>query len=246
MFHMKIRDSVAFVTGANRGIGLVFAQELLAAGARRVYAAARNPESIPLDGVIRIPLDVTNTNAVASAAAECPDVILINNAGIARWTGFLSPDSVEAAREEMETNYFGPLFLSRAFAPVLAKNGGGAIVNFLSILSWVAVPSAGTYSASKAAAWALTNWLRAGLQDQGTQVLGVHAGPVDTDMASGLALPKITSVDAVRQVLNALEAGRDEVLVDDMTRQVKAGLSNEPGIYLNFDMERAVPAVSAN
>ncbi|WP_263368810.1 SDR family NAD(P)-dependent oxidoreductase [Edaphobacter bradus] len=116
----------------------------------------RNPESIPLDGVERLRLDVTDPKAVAAAAREYGDVnLLINNAGIARWTGFLEPNSVEAARAEMETNYFGPLFLSRAFAPVLAKNGGGAIINVLSILSWIAVPSAGTYSASKAAAWAL-------------------------------------------------------------------------------------------
>lgn len=151
---MQIRDSVAFVTGANRGIGPVFAQELLAAGARKVYATARNPESIPLSGVERVRLDVTTPQAVAVAARASGDMnLLVNNAGIARWTGFLSPDSVKAARAETETNYFGPLFLSRAFAPVLAKNSGGAIVNVLSILSWVAVPSAGTYSASKAAAW---------------------------------------------------------------------------------------------
>jgi NAD(P)-dependent dehydrogenase (short-subunit alcohol dehydrogenase family) len=153
---MQIRDSVVFVTGANRGIGLVFAQELLAAGARKVYAAARNPEGIPLSGIERVRLDVTNPQAVTSAAKASGDVnLVINNAGIARWTGFLAPESVEAARAEMETNYFGPLFLSRAFAPVLAKNGGGAIVNVLSILSWVAVPAAGTHSASKSAAWAL-------------------------------------------------------------------------------------------
>jgi NAD(P)-dependent dehydrogenase (short-subunit alcohol dehydrogenase family) len=244
---MKIRDSVAFVTGANRGIGLAFAQELLAAGARKVYAAARNPERIPLDGVERVRLDVTNPNAVASVAKEYADVnLLINNAGIALWTGFLAPDSVEAARSEMETNYFGPLFLSRAFAPVLARNGGGAIVNVLSIVSWVAVSSAGTYSASKAAAWALTNWLRTGLREQGTQVLGVHVGPVDTDMTSNLTLPKVTPTDVVRQVLSALEAGREEVLADEMTRQVKAGLSDEPGIYLNYlPGQRAVPAATS-
>ena len=133
---MHIRDSVAFVTGANRGIGLAFAQELLAAGAQKVYAAARNPESIPLRGVERVRLDVTNPREAAAAAKASGDVnLLINNAGIARWTGFLSPDSVEAARAEMETNYFGPLFLSRAFAPILAKNGGGAIINVLSILT---------------------------------------------------------------------------------------------------------------
>ena len=183
-------------------------------------------------------LDVTNPDAIAAAARHYTDVnLLINNAGIARWIGFFEPDSVEAARSELETNYFGPLFLSRAFAPVRAKNGGGAIVNILSILSWIAVPSAGTYSASKAAAWALTNWLRNALQDQGTQVLGVHAGPIDTDMASQLTLPKVTPMEVVRQVMSAIETGQDEVLADDMTRQVKAGLSDDLGIYLNFDPE---------
>jgi NAD(P)-dependent dehydrogenase (short-subunit alcohol dehydrogenase family) len=242
---MRIRDSVAFVTGANRGLGLAFAQELLDAGARKVYAAARHPERITLNGAERVRLDVTKPDTIAAAARECTDVnLLINNAGIALWSGFLSPDAVEAARSEMETNYFGPLLLSRAFAPVLAKNGGGAIVNLLSILSWVAVPTAGTYSASKAAAWALTNWLRTGLREQGTQVLGVHAGPVDTDMASELTLPKVKPVDVVRQVLSAIEGGRDEVLADDMTRQIKAGLSNEVGIYLNFDPDRTLAAAS--
>src|SRR3989442_883484 len=136
---MKVRDSVAFVTGANRGIGLAFAQELLAAGARKVYASARNPERITLEGVERVPLYVTKPDTVAAAASECTDVnLLINNAGIALWTGFLSRDAVEAARSEMETNYFGPLLLSRAFAPVLAKNGGGAIVNVPSTRIWPA------------------------------------------------------------------------------------------------------------
>ena len=241
---MKIRDSVAFVTGANRGIGLAFAQELLAAGARKVYAATRQPERITLATVESVRLDVTNPEDVAASARRCTDVNpLINNAGIALWTGFLSPGSVEAGRSEMETNYSGPLLLSRAFAPVLAKNGGGAIVNLLSVPSWVAVPLAGTYSASKAAAWSLTNWLRTALREQGTQVIGVHAGPVDTDMASELTLPKVTPIDVVRQVLSAVEAYRDEVLADDMTRQVKARLSDREGIYLNFDPERAVPAV---
>ena len=125
---MKIRDSVAFVTGANRGIGLAFAQELLAAGARKVYAATRQPERITLAAVESVRLDVTNPEDVAAAARRCTDVnLVINNAGIALWTGFLSPDSVEAARSEMETNYYGPLLLSRAFAPVLAKNGQSSL-----------------------------------------------------------------------------------------------------------------------
>jgi NAD(P)-dependent dehydrogenase (short-subunit alcohol dehydrogenase family) len=242
---MRIRDSVAFVTGANRGLGLAFAQELLAAGARKVYAAARHPERITLDGVDRVSLDVTKPDGIAAAASECTDVnLLINNAGISLWSGFLSPDAVEAARLEMETNYFGPLLLSRAFAPVLAKNGGGAIVNVLSVVSWVTVLNAGTYSASKAAAWALTNWLRTGLREQGTQVLGLHAGPIDTDMASELTFPKVKPAEVVRQVLSAIEAGRDEVLADDMTRQVKAGLSDEAGIYLDYDPYRALAPAS--
>jgi NAD(P)-dependent dehydrogenase (short-subunit alcohol dehydrogenase family) len=170
---MRIRDSIAFVTGANRGLGLTFARELLAAGARKVYTAARDPERITLDGVERVRLDVTKPDSIAAAASACTDVnLLINNAGVASWLDFPSPDVDEAARLEMETNYFGPLALSRAFAAVLAKNGGGAIVNVLSILSWITVPNAGTYSASKAAAWALTNWLRSSLREQGTQVLG--------------------------------------------------------------------------
>ena len=235
---MKIRDSVAFVTGANRGIGLAFVQELLAGGARKVYAAARQPERITFAGVERVRLDVTNPEDVAAAARQCTDVnLLINNAGIALRTGFLAPDSVEASRSEMGTNYYGPLLLSRAFAPVLAKNGGGAIVNLLSVLSWVA---AGTCSASKAAEWALTNWLRTALREQGTQVVGVHAALVDTDMRRGLPLPKVKPVDVVRQALSAVEAGRDEVLADDLTRQVKAGLSDREGIYLNFDPLHAV------
>ena len=242
---MKVRESVAFVTGANRGIGLAFVRALLQAGARKVYAAARDPERIIHDAVNHVRLDVTKPDTITAAARECTDVnLLINSAGIALWTGFHSANPVEAARSEMETNYFGPLLLSRAFAPVLAENGGGAIINMLSILSWVTVPESGTYCASKAAAWALTNWLRTGLRGQGTHVVGVHAGPTDTDMASKLTLPKVEPTDVVRQALGALEAGRDEVLADDMTRQVKAGLSNEMGIYLNYDPARPVAASS--
>jgi NAD(P)-dependent dehydrogenase (short-subunit alcohol dehydrogenase family) len=241
---VKIRDSVAFVTGANRGQGLAFAQGLLAAGAK-VYAGARQPERITLDGVHPVRLDVTQPADITAAARACRDVnLLINNAAISRWSGFLAPDAVDAARSELETNYFGPLLLSRAFAPVLARNGGGAIVNVLSVLSWVAPPPAGTHSASKAAAWALTNWLRNGLREQGTRVMGVHLGPIDTDMTRQITLPKGRPADVVRQVLSAIEAGRDEVIADEMTRQVKAGLSAEAGVYLDFDPGRCVPAAA--
>ena len=240
---MTIRDSVAFVTGANRGLGLAFLQQLLAGGARKIYAAARNPESIPIDGVHRVRLDVTDGNAIAVVAKDCTDVnLLINNAGITRRSGFLAPDAVEAARAEMETNYFGPLYLSRAFAPVLAKNGGGAIVNVLSVASWVSLETSGGYSASKSAAWSLTNWLRTGLREQGTLVVSVHVGLIDTDMTKGVPLPKVQADEVVRQTLAAVDEGRNEVLADALTRQVKAGLSNEPGIYLTFDLASSYAA----
>jgi NAD(P)-dependent dehydrogenase (short-subunit alcohol dehydrogenase family) len=162
---MKIRDSVAFITGANRGIGLAFAEALLAEGAKKVYAAARNPEAVKLAGVYPVRLDVTKPDEVAAAARNCSEVtLLINNAGISLRSSFLGADGMNVARSEMETNYIGPLAVSRAFAPVLARNGGGAIVNALSALSWVTLPTSGTYSASKAAAWALTNGLRTELR----------------------------------------------------------------------------------
>ena len=237
--HMKIRDSVAFVTGANRGLGLAFVQELLAAGARKVYAAARDPKSITLAGATPASLDVTKPESVAAAARAFTDVnLLINNAGICLWSGFLSPNAVDTARAEMETNYFGPLLLSRAFAPVLKQNGGGVVVNVLSFLSWVSIPDAGSYCASKSAAWALTNWLRTGLRQQGTRVIGVHPGLMDTEMVTQLTLPKVKPADVVRQVFSAIETGPDEVLADTIARQVKVGLSKEPGIYLNFNAER--------
>jgi NAD(P)-dependent dehydrogenase (short-subunit alcohol dehydrogenase family) len=242
---MKIRDSVAFITGANRGIGLAFAQTLLSEGARKVYAAARKPETIMLDGVHPVRLDVTKPDAIATAARSAGDVnLLINNAGISLRSGFLAEDGVGAARLVMETNYFGPLGLSRAFAPVLAKNGGGAIINILSALSWVTLPTSGTYSASKAAAWALTNGLRTELRAQGTQVLGVHVAFVDTDMASYVNAPKSKPADLVRQTLTALEAGREELLADEITRQIKAELSADPGVYLVFDPGRVLRAAS--
>jgi len=230
---MKIKNSVVLVTGANRGLGLVFARELLAAGAKKVYAAARDPAAITLSGVEAIRLDVTSADDIAAAVAACGDLtLLVNNAGIARGSPFLAPGSAAAARAELETNYFGPLALSQALAPALAANGGGAIVNVLSVLSWLNLTGAATYSASKAAAWSLTNGLRQELRAQGTQVLGLHVGFMDTDMARGIDAPKADPVDVVRQTLAALEAGREEVLADELSRQVRQGLAAPRGVYL--------------
>ncbi|HQS17415.1 SDR family oxidoreductase [Reyranella sp.] len=230
---MKIKDSVALVTGANRGLGLAFTQALLAGGVRKVYAAARDPASVKQAGVVPVRLDVTNAEQVAAAAAELGDVTLvINNAGIIRGSGFLGENGVEAVRAELETNFFGPVHVSRAFAPILARNGGGAIVNVLSALSWVAFPGSSTYSASKAAAWSFSNGLRNELRGQGTQVLALHVGYMDTDMVRDVAAPKSKPEDVARQTLDALEAGQSEILADEVSRRVKQSLSAEPGVYL--------------
>lgn len=232
---MKIQDSVALVTGVNRGLGLAFSKALLAGGARKVYAAARDPASVTLPGVVPIALDVTDAEQVAAAARECGDVtLLVNNAGISRSSGFLSERTLEALRAELDTNFYGPLLTTRAFAPVLARHGGGAIVNVLSALSWVNMPAFGTYSATKSAAWSMTNGLRHELRGQGTQVLGLHVAFMDTDMARGAQGPKAHPDDVVAQVLAALEAGGEEVLADGITRQLKQGLAAQPGVYLSL------------
>ena len=230
---MKIDNAVALVTGANRGIGLAFARALLARGARKVYAAARDPASITLPGVEPLRLDVTKPDEVAAAAALAGDVsLLINNAGIAHVGGFLAADSEEVARRQFETNFFGMLRTSKAFAPALAANGGGGIINVLSIVSWINGGELAAYAASKSAAWSLTNALRHELAPQHTQVLGLHMGYVDTDLVRGMEVEK-TSPDTIAQrALDALEAGRDEVLADEITRQVKLGLSAEAASYL--------------
>ena len=155
---MKIAGAIALVTGANRGLGLAFAKAFVQMGAAKVYAAACNPEAVTLDGVVPQKLDVTSDQDVAAAVRAAGDVnLLVNNAGIARPGGFLADRAVEAAREQFEVNFVGPLRMARAFAPVLAKNGGGAIINVLSVASWMNAPGLATYGASKSAAWALTN-----------------------------------------------------------------------------------------
>ena len=230
---MKLADAVVLVTGANRGIGLAFAQEALARGARKVYAGARDVSRVRLDGVVPVVLDVTDEASVAAAAGACSDVtIVVNNAGIASTGGFLADAAVADARRMLETNYFGLLWMARAFAPLLATHGGGAIVNMLSVASWMSRPVLGVYGSSKAAAWSLTNGLRNDLRAQGTQVLGVHVGLVDTDLTRGFDADKVAPSLVASMTYDALEAGASEVLVDERTRVVHRGLSDEPAIYL--------------
>jgi NAD(P)-dependent dehydrogenase (short-subunit alcohol dehydrogenase family) len=230
---MKLAQSVVLITGANRGIGLEFAKQALARGARRVYAAARDPASVRLDGVVPVRLDVTDPAQVAAAARDYGDVTLIvNNAGIAAPGGFLADTDLSATRRQLETNFFGMLRMAQAYAPVLAKNGGGALLNVLSIASWINRPVLGTYGASKSAAWALTNGLRHELREQGTQVTALHMGFVDTDLTRGMEVPKATPQDIVRLAYEGLEAGALEVLADEITRQVKQSLSTPAAAYL--------------
>jgi NAD(P)-dependent dehydrogenase (short-subunit alcohol dehydrogenase family) len=229
---MKVAGSIALVTGANRGLGLAFARALLERGAAKVYAAARNLEAVTLKGVVPLKLDVTSDEDAVAAARAAGDVnLLVNNAGIARPGGFLADGAVEAAREQFEVNFVGPLRMTRAFAPVLAQNGGGAIINVLSIASWMNGPMLATYGASKSAAWALTNGLRMELAEHGTQVVGLHAGFIDTDLARDIDAPKSSPVEIVRTTLDALERGEGQVLADEITRQAHRGLSADPPAY---------------
>jgi NAD(P)-dependent dehydrogenase (short-subunit alcohol dehydrogenase family) len=225
---MDIEGSVALVTGANRGLGRALAELLVERGAAKVYAGARNPDVLMLDGVIPVHLDITSAADVAAAAERCDDVtLLINNAGISTRTPVLADNADEAGHREMETNFFGTLAMSRAFAPILAGNGGGALVNVLSVVSWVARPANAMYSASKAASWSLTNALRVELAPQGTLVVGVHVGFIDTDLAAGVTGPKNAPADVATQTLDGVQDGRYEVLADDTSRRVKAALSGD-------------------
>lgn len=230
---MKIENSVVLVTGANRGIGLAFARALLARGARKVYAAARNPESVTLPGVEAVQLDVTKPEEIAAAVHRASDVsLVINNAGIAQPGGFLAQDSDAIARRIFETNFFGVLNMSKAFAPVLKAHGGGALLNVLSVASWVNGGELAAYSASKSAAWSLTNALRHELAEQKTQVLGLHMAYVDTDLTRGFEVQKSSAEEIVQRALDALEAGADEVLADALTQQVRQGLTAPRPVYL--------------
>ena len=225
---MKIEGSVALVTGAGRGLGQVYARELVSRGAAKVYGAARNPAAVTEPGVTPVALDITDPERVAQVAEQCADVsLLVNNAGVMKASTFIGAPSLDAARLEMETNYFGTLSMCRAFAPVLAGGGGGAIVNMLSVTSFYTNPLDASYGSSKAAAWSLTNGVRIELAHQGTMVVAVHAGFIDTDMAAGIDAPKISPESVAQQAFDAVEAGQVEVLADERSRFVKASLPRD-------------------
>lgn len=235
---MKIQGSVALVTGANRGLGAAFVRALLASGAAKVYAAARDLSTVTVTeaGVVPVRLDVTRPDQVEALARELGDVsLLVNNAGIAGSGPVLAPAAIDMLYQQFETNAVGPLRMTQAFAPILAAHSGSAIINVISALSWATLPGVtGSYSASKAAAWALSNAMRQELKAQNTEVLSLHVAFMDTDMTRGVAGAKVSADEVALMAITALEAGQSELLADDVTRSVHAGLTAEPPMYLGM------------
>lgn len=232
---MQLENTVALVTGANGGIGQYYVEALRTAGVSRIYAGARNPNSltdiVAIDPkrVIPIPLDITNEQSVTTAAATCQDVnLLINNAGIGLLKGFISTTDLSSARAEMEVNYFGTLAMCRAFAPALKRNGGGAIVNMLSILGKVNFPMNASYSASKAAAILMTQGVRAELAAQGTLVIGVMPGTVDTNGSKYFPPPKVSPEVVAQEALQAVVDGIEDVYPGEQAKEMAAQLLKDP------------------
>ena len=221
----EIDGAAVLVTGGNRGFGRALVDELLDRGAAKVYATARTPHAPRDERMVPLVLDVTDDRSVAAAAHAAPDVsIVVNNAGVSLKTALLD-SPMDDIHRELETNLFGMIRVARAFAPVLARHDSSALVNVLSVLSWLAIGSG--YGVSKAAAWSATNSLRLRLRDQGTTVTGVHVAYMDTDMTAGLEVPKLDPRGVARQVADAIGAGDLEVLADDITRTVKSKLSED-------------------
>ncbi|MER6568818.1 SDR family oxidoreductase [Streptomyces sp. NPDC001093] len=221
-----IQDAVVLVTGGSRGLGKAVVESLYTRGAKKVYATARDPRTVTHPDAVALALETTDPASVAAAAEQAQDVtILVNNAAGAVSASFLD-SPVEDIRREFEVNFYGPLSVARAFVPVIERNGGGHILNVHSVLSWIAL--AGSYSASKAALWSMTNSLRLDLRPRGIGVTGLHVGYIDTDLAAHVDAPKVTPQSVAEQALDGIESGAFEVLADDRTRQVKAGLAADP------------------
>jgi NAD(P)-dependent dehydrogenase (short-subunit alcohol dehydrogenase family) len=233
---MKLENSNVFVTGASRGLGLALAREALARGAAKVYAGVRNPETFREPGITPVRIDVTNPASVAAASKVASDVtLLINNAGIAELTENPLAESVDSqSRRLFETNYYGVIRTTQAFAPQLPTDGSGGIVNVLSDATWKVASAIAPYAASKAALWSYTNNLRDHLKSRKIQVLGLHVGFMDTDLTKDFDVPKSRPEEVARETLNALEAGKSEVMADAGTRELKKALSADIAPYIEL------------
>ena len=236
----SIDDSVVLVTGGQRGLGKALVDEFLARGARTVYATARQPVPSKDARIVPLALDVNDDASVREVAARARDTtIVVNNAGALQQVTLLGV-SIADAKALFETNVFGALRVAQAFAPILAGNGGGALVDIASALSWAA--GAGVYGATKAALWSLTNSLRIDLADQHTLVVGVHLGFTDTDMTAEFDVIKNDPRDVAAQVVSAVAEGRTEVLADDFSRRLKAAVAGPvEGLGFRFVDGEAVP-----
>lgn len=224
-----IRNSTVLITGATGGIAKALIPALMARGAKKIYAAARDPSALAAsDRLLPLKMDVTSDDDVNKAAAAATDVtLLINNAGLNHNTAFLLAADLSIAREEFECNYIAPLRVTRAFAPALIANKG-AVLNILTILARVNLPFMGSYCASKAAALSLTQGLRAELGPKGVRVAAALPGAVDTRMTAGLPIPKMSPADAATEILDGFESGEEEIYVGDMARGLAEGLAKDP------------------
>jgi NAD(P)-dependent dehydrogenase (short-subunit alcohol dehydrogenase family) len=224
-----IKDSTVLITGATGGIGQALVAGLIARGAKKIYAAARDVSTLTASGpLVPLKMDVTSDDDVRYAAVVAKDVtLLINNAGVNHNTAFLVAPDLAMAREEFEVNYLAPLRITRAFAPALIANQG-ALLNMLTILSRVNLPLMGSYCASKAAALSLTQGLRAELGSKGVWVAAALPGAIDTRMTAGLPIPKMSPADAATEILDGFEAGDEEIYVGEMARGLAAGLASDP------------------
>ncbi|MDD2580620.1 MAG: SDR family oxidoreductase [Desulfuromonadaceae bacterium] len=245
---MQVKGKNVLVTGANGGIGSAFVKELLQRGASKVYAAARNKHSLghlkQLDPerVVAVALDITDATHIANVAGTCSDVhILINNAGVNRGMWLTAPSGQEAARDEMEVNFFGTLAMCRAFAPVITANGGGIIANTCSLLALVNMPVIGTYCVSKAAEHSLIQGLRGEMAPKGIKVIGIYPGQVDTRMTEGADGPKAIPEQVVTAILDGLESGAEEIFPDPMSQQVHTMLLTDPG-QVEKEFAKMIPA----
>ena len=225
-----LKNAVVLVTGANGGLGRAFVAEALQRGAAKVYATARTPQEWTDARVVPLALDINSPESVAAVAEQAADTtVLINNAGISDSGRPVLGAPLDFVRSVFETNVFAQLSMTQAFAPVLARNGGGGVINVHSALSWLAT---GTYSATKAAFWSFSNALRVELLGQKTHLLGAHLGYTDTPMIAALDVPKEDPRDIVAAIYDGLEAGEPEVLADETSRQVKQALSGPlPALY---------------